>query len=205
LFQITEVIDGRELPKPFTPTVHSGEAKQFRLRFPSDGEWCEYQRSLKFTKLANSTAADERENSAECASKLIAKISIGEQPEHNGPEAAEAIGRLMRADVIDCDYVGGSFRVSLKVVGGNEVVHVLRMPTMAGRDRYYKNAVTRKQIGRFIETRVFLEPAAEFYDSLVVSSEGYGCPVVPIIHKQKAIDEVIRKWSEMNEDPDPES
>lgn len=197
---------GGKSPRLFRKTVLSGGEKIFAVRFPTDAEWCQYQRSLKFTKPLANPAAIEQDNSAEKSLELLARVAVGDQPPHDGPESAVVVGWLMRADIEDCVREGTTFRVSMKVVGGAEVVHVLRMPTFVARDRYFRSAVTKKQVGRNTETRVFLEPAAEFYDELFVSREGYDPAVeTPIVHKQRALDEVLRTWGESADEPDPEA
>jgi hypothetical protein len=205
MFVTMTVEAGVETHRLFRKKIESGGEKVFTVRFPTDKEWADYQRSLKFLKPIANTVADGSDNSFERSLDLLSKIAHGDQPQHDGAEAAVVIGSLMRADIEDCVREGATFRVTMKVFGGHKVSHVLRMPTYAARDRYFKAAVSKRAAGRNTETRVFLEPAADFYDELFVSSEGYGPETeTPIVHKQRALEEVLRTWGESADEPDPE-
>jgi len=172
-----------------------GGQKAVNLRFPTDDEWCEYQRKQRV--LVKRLPGGERETlvpeNDESALELLRLIEAPEQPELDGAEAAYALGKLSRAEVQDVESEDGGFVVILTVLGGVTTTHHLRMPSQTEIQKYNRKS------GRIIESRrniqeitVNFAAAGAFYDKLDPRSEGY-VGAVPILHKVAAVNAVLEE------------
>ncbi len=205
-FYVSEIVDGKKQPKVFNYGLRSGpgEPKRFSVRWPTDQEWADYRRGVKITRPIANQHALPGSNIPAKSVELMEKISVGEQPTYDPHEAAVIVGYLQRADDSECHEEEDGYRVTMTVAGGIHVSHMFKTPTFSAQEKYVQSAISIKAVGRIEETREFLEPAAELFDSLIVQSDGYDCPV-PIVHKTKALSELLQRWRQSNEEIDPES
>jgi hypothetical protein len=178
-------------------------AKCCVLRFPTDAEWCAWgrkQRSIRRSLGRGKTQIDSL-NSDEANFELFGKIrSDKDGVEYNAAEASAAITRLQRAQVQDIEREGDTYRISLIVIGA-ATTHVLRMPAQEEVDAHEKASVSVVSGSRAQEIRTFLDPAGPFYDSLLVSKQGYSS-FVPIVHKAVILNEMLRFIAQETEEAD---
>lgn len=167
-----------------------GGVKTVRVRFPTDEEWTQRQRRRKviIKNLGRGMSETTAPNGEDVDAALLAKIRAEEEsPVEVDPfEAGRMIEQLSIAEIDDVVPVGGSFRVTLRVLGGT-VTHLLKMPT-AKQATEYKRGFARLidlPFGKQ-ELTINLGAAAALYRSLCETAEGYLGPV-PIIHQAAAV------------------
>src|SRR6266545_1227507 len=105
--------------------------RTIRVRFPSDEEWTERQRCRKIIvkNLGRNRSESTVAGGENVDAVLVAKIRVEEDGNEVDPfEATRIVEQLSEADVDDVEPLGGSFRVSLRVLGGM-TTHVFRMPS----------------------------------------------------------------------------
>ena len=93
-------------------------------------------------------------------------------------------------DVLNVELSAAEADVQLQIIAGEEVRHILKIPTMDAITQAQNATRTLNlQYGKF-EARPKIEAFAALWDKCVVKVEGYEGPV-PIIHKDRAIRQVI--------------
>ncbi len=105
--------------------------KTVRVRFPSDDEWTVRQRRRKVIvkNLGRGMSQTTVAGGEEVEAALVTKIRVEEEnPVEIDPfEATRIIEQLSQAEVDDVVSAGGSFRVTMRVLGGI-TTHLLKMP-----------------------------------------------------------------------------
>ncbi len=166
--------------------------KTVRVRFPSDDEWAERQRRRKVIvkNLGRGISETTIPGGEDVDAALLGKIRTEEEPELDAFEAQKVIEQLATCEVDDVALAGDSFRVALRVLGG-DTTHVLKMPSAKDVNQY------RRSFARVLdlpfnrqEITINLRAAGELYKKLVESAEGYSGEV-PIIHQAVAVKAAI--------------
>lgn len=164
------------------------------LRWPTDVEWAERAAAQKIiTRMIGRDQSTTEVIGAEAADlALFAAIRKDDGEAWDQFEAAIAISKISKAVAGLPEMDGATYIIPL-VVAGTETKHILRVPSV-GQMTQYRRASARVIEGRhgLQEIRVKLQPAAELYDVLAVSVEGYASPV-PIIHKVAVLNEMLRE------------
>ncbi|HUS96798.1 MAG TPA: hypothetical protein VMX97_08680 [Hyphomicrobiaceae bacterium] len=175
------------------------------VRFPSDEQWSERMRVQRtvIRDLGRGQSETQILGAEEADLALFQAVRIDKDgPAFDAAEAAAVIRRLSRADTGEPEREGNAYRIPLTVPGA-ETVHVLRMPSERQLLDYRRSAVRviESRHGRS-ELRINLTPAAELYDALKQTVEGY-TGAVPIIHKSAVINELLQELRTLEEEPDP--
>ncbi len=113
------------------------------------------------------------------------------------------IEKVERTDRLALDRAGAGYRIEFQIPGAT-VVHVLKIPTQRQMMDYGDSSVRVIHGRRLQEIHVSLEPAAELYDRILESTEGYA-GAVPIIHKAAAVTELIAQLNAEDEEEAPEA
>ena len=191
-----------EIPVAF---VSAGETKKVLVKFPTDEQWLERSRRRKLVtkNLGNGKSSSDVPDSEEIDAELFAQIRIsknGDAAIQVDPfEAALVIDRLEQADLENIEREGNNFRVTLRIPGGTSV-HILRMPSIREAAQYSKNIATyvSARFGR-TEMTVNQQVAADLYDKLKQSVEGYSGDAVPVIHKTVVTGAVVQETRGLSE------
>lgn len=159
--------------------------EKISVRFPTDDEWIERQRKRKIvTKdLGSGMSQTSVAETDEVDAALLAQIRIGDDGiEVDGYEATSVFDRLQRAEVVgEVTREAGQFCITLRVLGGIETTHVMRMPTAREEIRYRKSITQSIDSRSMNQTTIHLSVAGDFYKALLVRNAGYSGPV-PIVH-----------------------
>lgn len=130
------------------------------------------------------------------AQELFDKIRVDSGGDSfDAAEAAVVIVKLERADLEVLERQGNTFHVTIRVLGGFEAIHVLKMPSQQQILEYDRSSTSRITSRRAQEIRTFLEPSGALYDKLIVSASGYAGKV-PIVHKAAVVNEIILEMNE---------
>lgn len=169
-----------------------GGVKTVRVRFPTDDEWSERQRRRKVIvkQLGRGISETTIPSGEDIDAALLAKIRSEEEPEVDAFEAQKLIEQLAQCEVDDVVPTGDTFRVTMRVLGG-QTVHTIKMPSAKDVSEY------RRGFARVLdlpfnrqEVTINLRVAAELYKKLLDTTEGYaGEP--PIIHQAVALKAAI--------------
>lgn len=192
--------------KLFVVPIQSGGRKECKVRFPSDGEWCERARKQRSIRrfLGRGKSQSELVDSTGIDADLFARIRVDKDGvAFDASDAANVLAKLERASVEECDREGDDFRITLKIPGGI-TEHVVRMPTRKEMDSHEAKSVQVTGARRAQEIRGFLEPSGELYDAIQKSVDGYS-GAVPIVHKSAVVTEVLIQVASDDEDAIPEA
>jgi hypothetical protein len=192
--------------KSFVVPILSGTEKRFKVRFPTDAEWCERarkQRSIRrFLGRGKSEAQDLDSDAIHL--ELFERIRQDQDGAPvDGPDAAAVLAKLEFARVDSCERDGDLFRMALKVPGAL-TEHVVAMPTRRQMDKHESASVKIIGARRAQEIRGFLEPTGELYDAIVKEALGYA-GAVPIVHKFAVVNEIIAQLAVEDEEAIPEA
>jgi len=168
--------------------------KTVLVRFPTDEEWIERQKSRRtiIRQLGRGMTETDVRGGEEADAALLASIRVGEGPELDPYEAARVIDRIGQADVEDVRREANSYRVALRVPGG-ETVHLLKMPTQRQIMEYRRSFVRLVDLPYgHQELRINMAAAGALYDELAEAAEGYA-GAVPIVHKVPVLQAVIQE------------
>lgn len=182
---------------PFIVEIISGGIRRAVLNYPTDKQWIARSAASKTVRLDIGRGKSRSDRTPiEDFDKGLFTQQLAETPEveFDEFEATLVIERLMKADVIDSEIIGGdTARVSMEVFGGAIVEHMIRMPRRRQVVEYGRAAVHHTSTQKGGETTISLEPTQKLFDDLVVSSTGYKEGTrIPIIHKDVALVEVLR-------------
>ncbi len=167
--------------------------RQCRVRFPSDGEWIERNRSIRMVRknLGPNHAETELENVEKADLALFQAIRLDQDGSDFDDDAAstvmDVLSRREAGAAVSNESVS-EVRVPLTVLGGVETEHVLGMPSERELRRYRRAAygiIQRKHGDQ--ETKINLAAIGSFYDGLVKETTGYS-GAVPVIHKLPVIE-----------------
>jgi len=192
--------------RPISINLRTPEGvKTVRVRFPTDEEWIDRQRRRKVIvkQLGRGVSETIVANGEDVDAALLAKIRGEAEPEIDAFEAMKVVEQLSQADVDDVVPAGGSFRVTLRVLGAT-TEHVLRMPSAKDVFDYRRSfaRVLDLPYGRQ-ELTINLGPASTLYKKLVETTEGYAGDV-PVIHQAVALKATIDALdAAFQEDRDP--
>jgi hypothetical protein len=166
--------------------------KTIRVRFPSDDEWVERQRRRKVIvkNLGRGVSETMIPNGEDIDAALLSKVRTEEEPEVDAFEAQKVIEQLATCDVDDVVFVGDSFRVVLRVLGG-AVTHLLKMPSAKDVNTYRRGfaRVLDLPYGRQ-ELTINVRAAADLWKKLIDATEGYAGDV-PVTHQAVAVKAAI--------------
>ncbi len=100
-----------------------GGVKTVRVRFPSDDEWAERQRRRKVIvkQIGRGISETTIPSGEDVDAALLAKIRTEENPEVDAFEAQKLIEQLAQCEVDDVVPEADTFRVTLRVLGGETV------------------------------------------------------------------------------------
>lgn len=182
------------------------EKKSVICRFPSDEEYAARQRSMKtvITSAGVGRSTTETEGMEESASDLLEKIQTGGDRGLDGAQACAVIERLCKAEAEQPSESAEGYVIPLMVCGA-KVSHEIRVPTEKQSRAYGKSAFKFVDLrhGRQ-ELKTNLTAIGDYYDSLVVRTEGYDS-TVPLAHKVAVISELSSILAQLDAEPDPEN
>jgi hypothetical protein len=194
----------------FTFSVYSGGEKKATVRFPSDEEL--FQRIKKFKNvrrdLGRGLSQFDVVNLEPVELETFEKIRVdgdsgGEAFDEF--EAADFMSQLLSADVIDAHRNGANTFVVEMRVPNADVVHTLRMPSQRDLTEYRRESVKSLQAKRHVDVKMTLEPAVRLWDKLQAGTEGYAeGSGIPVVHKERALLEVMDLMQRLTEDSGPE-
>lgn len=177
------------------------------VRYPTDAEWADRQRKLKLlrTPLGRDRFISEIPHQVQIDAHLFARICVEPPEDFDEYDMAEVVNIIDSCEVIRVEREEGHYRVHL-TDAKQEMTHLLRVPRQRQKIEYWRAAGRTIGGKRTEETTMRLEPSAELYDSIAVSSEGYA-GAVPITHKHAAVRVVLDQLAEIGgvEIDDPEA
>jgi hypothetical protein len=165
------------------------------VRFPTDEEWIERQskRQIITRSLGDRSSETTVADTEEIDGELLKKIRLGEDGiEVDNYEASSIFDRLQRAEVIEVIHEGDCFKIILRVLAGIVTSHTQRMPTAKEEFRYRKSITQSIDTGSRNKTTINLAAAADTYQKLSVSKDGYAGEV-PIVHKAVIVPKVMEQ------------
>ncbi len=181
----------------FIVEIQSGARRSATLKYPTDAQWVARTNAQKIirTDLGRGKSSSKSTPLESWDQTLFTERLQGEPTlPFDEYEASMAIDRLARAEVIESELVGDdSTRVKISVFGDREAEFIMRNPRRRQIVEYGRAAVTFMSTAKGGETRLSLEPSGRLFDELLVKSTGYAeGSVIPIIHKDVVVVEVIR-------------
>ncbi len=200
-------IAGFDIGRTYRVKFPNGE--QGRFRFPSDEEWRERSRGIKFIEksLGRGKSTSRAEGVDEADEWLIERIIVGDgaKPADLGEiDASQIVDVVTDTNVLDCELDGDSYRIVMRVTGGMETIHRLRTPTTKERRRYERSSARTINTPSGSETRANIDATGDLYDLLLASVEGYAeLQPPPLAHKVAAVTALIGALSEIELELDP--
>lgn len=183
--------------------------KTCTVEFPTDAQWCRRSRQQVTVARAGGRGVVDQKipRLLEVNSELYDQICKSQSNEFDPEEQLHVINRLERCEVVDSVRVGAHYQITMKVLGGIEVVHILKTPSRKQTIDYGKHSIDTKAKRFGQEVKVMLEPTMELWKALVVGFDGYvtrdnritvADPVgptelvnpVPVVHMDVAITEL---------------
>ena len=193
----------------FTASILSGGTKKVTLRWPTDQQWAQRARETKIKRrvLGGGRTVREKSPDTEADVQLFDAVHVAGGEAFDEFEKSAAIGKLETAEVVEVARKDDLFRITLKVVGGTQVSHRLRIPTQRQMFAYQNSAVRVVDHRRTQELQMFLEPSETLWNAIAEGVEGYaeGKQSVPITHKDTAVMELLAVLNEQEDDTDPEA
>lgn len=202
------------------------------VTYPKDADWCARTRAITTVRkhISRSRSQYTPTDTDEFDFELFKKIRVDNGEEFDEVEAASVINRLDSTELISITREGDRmFEVKLKlyqlirtspdgdVFGRSLVTHRVRTPSAKASKKFFQESGSSPVFdGKKTESRTFLEPSIDLYDSLFIGVEGYAYPegteqnkiprFIPINHKASVLSEIHIKMAELQsgEDIDPE-
>jgi hypothetical protein len=177
--------------KQISIKINSPEGmKEITLRFPTDEELCDRQRKRKVISkdLGRGMSQSKVPNAEAIDGELLKKIRVDDGlVQVDDYEAVFVIDQILSADVDDVQSEGGTFRIFLRVPGGEITQHVMAMPGARDVVKYGRDFVSAIDgpYGQQIIT-VNLAASKDYYDRLAKEASGY-VGAIPIHHKAEVI------------------
>lgn len=192
-------------------TIAAGDVRKVAtVRFPTDAEWADRAAAQRTVIRSIGRGRSETEilNGAEVDRELFVKILLSENAAaFDDAEASAVIGRIARCEAGEAEHDGSQVRIPLSTAAG-DTTHFMKVPSQKQVLDYGKAAVRLVEGRHRQELRLNVVPAGTLYDALVAapacnSSLGpaYVDGVVPIIHKQAVIAELVRSIKETEDEP----
>lgn len=194
--------------KTFQINITSGGVKTCEVRWPTDQQWAQRARETKVVRrvLGGGRSQRERTTSTEADAALFDLVHVSGGDGFDDFEKSAVIAKLDRAEIVEVRRRGDVFRITMKVVKGQEVHHLLKSPGKRQVFAYENKAVSVIDRRRTLEMQMFLEPAETLWGQITDGVEGYTPDTpVPINHKEAAIAELLAVIAEQEDDTDPEA
>lgn len=189
----------------FDVPVLSGGIIRAVLRFPTDDQWIERQRSIRVVERRHQKR--KAEGALQASAVLFDAIAVDPEAvkDWDGEEKSAAIDFLEKCQVTGVERDGDAFVFTIAVAGG-EVTHTLAIPRMKAMRKYGNNySDTDDSNPNAIVTRRALEPARELWLSVKQAVSGYAeGSEVPICHMDAVIGELLLACGDLMRSPDPE-
>lgn len=176
---------------------HNGTVQQIVVNWPTDAQWIargraarSVMKSLAGGKTMSLPPSEDSQDKADLALFRAILVEPADAETVDDEYAMRVIEILDRGQITDVTQVGDGYEISLKVLGTQGIPpvltkHTLRVPTFR-EERRWRNrssALVSYQGNKF-EVRSDPAFAAELYDALQVSAEGYTPGSrIPINHK----------------------
>lgn len=192
-------------PKATFPLKAPTIGKSCDLRFPTDDEWKERQRKIRFVNIPAGPNASRSETQGEeqASHELFQKIRIDKGEDFDEAEATKMVDALTRCDVLDSALDGGKFYARMRLIGGVEAIHILNIPSERQIRQYRRELADRVSRGRSgrIETTINLAAGERLYDAIVNGPKGYADGAsIPVQHKSRAVGELIAALDDLEAD-----
>jgi len=175
--------------------TEEGNKTQVTVRWPSDQEWSDRKKAIRFitTQLGRGRSETEPVPSPETDLRIYEAIKLNGAPALSGDEAGRLLDRLGRCEVRNVEMEGNGAMVTLAVLGG-EVKHTVKVPT-AKQSRMMREAAAklRQLPHNRVEARISLDPPAKLWEECGGKSGDYINGIIPAPHKDVAIRAVIEE------------
>jgi hypothetical protein len=188
-------------------TIQGEPPKKIVVRVPTDSEFIAWRRKKKVVQkdLGRRKFQMEQSKPEPCDLALVSAIRVDKDgPSIDEAEAIHIIGRLTECDVPNRpDREGSAYVIAMKVMRRLATSHTLRIPSVKEQMDYerMRSSVIFGQYGQQ-EIRINFQAAAELYDKLKVSVDGYANDV-PVFHKAEAVNVLLQELrEEQEESPD---
>lgn len=186
----------------FNVPVLSGGVLRVDLRFPTDAQWCERQRSIRVIERRHQQRKTVGEE--EASAKLFDALLVGNPVDWEPEEKSAAIDYLEKCEVVSVDHDNDVFLVTMNVPGAR-VIHTLGIPRMKAMRKYGEVLYVTENNSRESVTRRALEPSGDLWSSVLKGVSGYAPgSSIPIIHQDIAIQEVMQAATALLSEPAPE-
>jgi hypothetical protein len=188
------IFDAARIP-PVHVRLPDGMPYQVEVRFPTDHEWGERRRAVKFLtySLGRGVQKTDAIPSPSTDMKIYEKIKLNGAPPLDDEEASRILDTLGKAEAKDCTWTGAGAVVKLSVPRGT-VIHALKRVPTAKEVRLMResSAHLRQLPNNVTESRLTIEAPAKLWQDCGGSSENYA-GAIPALHKDAAIRAVIQK------------
>jgi hypothetical protein len=176
------------------------------LRLPTAEEIYQWLRSKKFIRrsLGRRKSQTERVPNHAADLALFKSIRIDSGEPFDEYEASNAIAKITRADVTNCEPNGDGFKITVTTNFG-ETVHYLGYPTAKILNDYRRGALTGVDLPHGQEELVpHAEVGVALYDSVILKTEGYASGVQPPPHhKSAAAPELVQAIDDLDPEFSP--
>jgi hypothetical protein len=206
----------------FPVVILSGGEKECRMKWPSDADWCSAARRRRVleSSLGNGKSQSRVLGAEAAYADLFVRCRVDTAgPQFDEAEAVAVISKLERCKVISCEREGNAFRVTMRAYSGRmiyegqmadvyqRVVHLIKMPMQADTLQFSRDSVPPSRDSRNArEIRSYLEPVGPFWAKIGTAEAGYAeGSVVPIVHKDSAINALLEELRQADEGADPEA
>jgi hypothetical protein len=171
--------------------------KTAKIRYPKDQEWCARVHRLRIIRrpIGRDLYQSDVPKQGAADLELLNKILVDCSETFDEAEASLIIDRIDRSRVVSADLEGQQFRIVLDV-DGNGTVHLCKIPAPRDLEAFNDSRMKFASGKRHTEITPSLEPAAELYGKVIVSTEGYAGDV-PITHKFAVVSELADQVAEL--------
>jgi hypothetical protein len=189
------IFDSAQLP-PLNVRTPDGLPVKVQVRFPTDQEWGERRRAVKFLtyNLGRGVQKTDAIPSPATDLKIYEKIRLNGAPPIDDEEASRILDTLGKAEAKDCTWTGAGAVIKLSVPRGT-VLHTLKRVPTAKEVRLMResSAHLRQLPNNITESRLTIEAPAKLWQDCGGSSENYANGQIPALHKDAAMRAVITK------------
>lgn len=166
----------------------------YRVRFPTDAEWCTRARRLIAVRrnLGRDATQTEYRDELPIGLELVEKLLAEGSPKPDEWDAKTILDELQLCELSpETGQADTFYLVEMKVLRAT-VRHRLKVPTQKQIGEYNRESLRATGRRNSVEYRSPLEPSGELWDRLQIGVEGYDdISSVPIIHKKVAVEELI--------------
>ena len=179
--------------------------KTVRVHWPSDAQWTRLYSRLNYVEKPDPSgrgAVSDIEGNEEAEAEMFAAIMESQDPELDAAEISEVIDRLQWQRLRAVEREGDVVVVRLGVPG-TETVHRLAIPTAAEKRAYRNSLPAVIDLGRGKTMRsLAITAPCKLYDAVARGAEGYQNGGAPAIHKNTAVNALLRVIEETTDDRD---